>query len=151
MKTSLSTLLLSLALLAPAASLAQAAAAPTAGPAAAAPPVATPQVFPTKPVTRPDGRKWRIGYFESGDYSEYPRTLRVTVDGLQKLGWITVPVIPDGLNGRQMWEYLADNVRSDTLEFVRDAWWQPGNFDAAQLPPCANRSSSAWRAGRTST
>ncbi|MFY2838523.1 ABC transporter substrate-binding protein [Achromobacter xylosoxidans] len=135
MKTSLSTLLLSLALLAPAASLAQAAAAaPTAGPAAAAPPAATPQVFPTKPVMRPDGRKWRIGYFESGDYSEYPRTLRVTVDGLQKLGWITVPAIPDGLNGRQMWEYLADNVRSDTLEFVRDAWWQPGNFDAAQRP-----------------
>ncbi|MCH1995532.1 hypothetical protein L7Q78_22330, partial [Achromobacter xylosoxidans] len=135
MKTSLSTLLLSLALLAPAASLAQAAAAaPTAGPAAATPPAATPQVFPTKPVTRPDGRKWRIGYFESGDYSEYPRTLRVTVDGLQKLGWITVPAIPDGLNGRQMWEYLADNVRSDTLEFVRDAWWQPGNFDAAQRP-----------------
>nr|WP_233256834.1 ABC transporter substrate binding protein [Achromobacter sp. RW408] len=83
---------------------------------------------------RPDGRKWRIGYFESGDYSEYPRTLRVIVDGLQKLGWITVPVIPDGLNGRQMWEYLADNARSDTLEFVRDAWWQPGNFDAAQRP-----------------
>lgn len=135
MKTSLSTLLLSLALLAPAASLAQAAAAaPTAGVATAAPPAATPQVFPTKPVTRPDGRKWRIGYFESGDYSEYPRTLRVTVDGLQKLGWITVPAIPDGLNGRQMWEYLADNVRSDTLEFVRDAWWQPGNFDAAQRP-----------------
>ncbi|EFV83131.1 exported protein [Achromobacter xylosoxidans C54] len=91
-------------------------------------------MFPTKPVTRPDGRKWRIGYFESGDYSEYPRTLRVIVDGLQKLGWITVPVIPDGLNGRQMWEYLADNARSDTLEFVRDAWWQPGNFDAAQRP-----------------
>ncbi|MCZ8392506.1 ABC transporter substrate-binding protein [Achromobacter xylosoxidans] len=135
MKTSLSTLLLSLALLAPAASLAQAAAAvPTASPATAAPPAATPQVFPTKPVTRPDGRKWRVGYFESGDYSEYPRTLRVTVDGLQKLGWITVPAIPDGLNGRQMWEYLADNVRSDTLEFVRDAWWQPGNFDAAQRP-----------------
>ncbi|WZB74543.1 ABC transporter substrate binding protein [Achromobacter insuavis] len=85
-------------------------------------------------MPRPDGKKWRIGYFESGDYSEYPRTLRVTVDGLQKLGWITVPAIPDGLNGKQMWEYLADNARSDTLEFVRDAWWQPGNFDAAQRP-----------------
>ncbi|MCR2563390.1 hypothetical protein NSP48_23275, partial [Salmonella enterica] len=84
---------------------------------------AAPQVFPTKPVPRPDGKKWRIGYFESGDYSEYPRTLRVTVDGLQKLGWITVPASPDGLNGKQMWEYLADNARSDTLEFVRDAWW----------------------------
>ena len=132
MKTSLSTLLMSLALLAPAASRAQAGAAPS--PTAATSAAAAPQVFPTKPVARPDGGKWRIGYFESGDYSEYPRTLRVTVDGLQKLGWITVPAIPDGLNGRQMWEYLADNARSDTLEFVRDAWWQPGNFDAAQRP-----------------
>ena len=140
MKTSLPTLLLSLALLAPAACLAQAAAsgAPTAaaptGTPAAATPAAAPQVFPTKPIARPDGKKWRIGYFESGDYSEYPRTLRVTVDGLQKLGWISVPTIPDGLSGKQMWEFLADNTRSDTLEFVRDAWWQPGNFDAAQRP-----------------
>ncbi|SSW70785.1 ABC transporter substrate-binding protein [Achromobacter agilis] len=122
MKKSLPTLMLCLALLAPAASMAQTAAAPAA------------QVFPTKPAAKPDGGKWRIGYFESGDYSEYPRTLRVTVEGLQKLGWLTLPAMPDGLNGRQMWEFLADNARSDTLEFVRDAWWQPGNFDAAQRP-----------------
>ena len=84
MKTSLPTLLLSLALLAPAACLAQAASLAAGAPTATA--AAAPQVFPTKPVPRPDGKKWRIGYFESGDYSEYPRTLRVTVDGLQKLG-----------------------------------------------------------------
>ena len=82
MKTSLPTLLLSLALLAPAACLAQAASPAAGAPTATA--AAAPQVFPTKPVPRPDGKKWRIGYFESGDYSEYPRTLRVTVDGLQK-------------------------------------------------------------------
>lgn len=149
MKTSLPTLLLSLALLAPAASLAQAAtpaaSQPTAGAAAA------PQVFPTKPVPRPDGKKWRIGYFESGDYSEYPRTLRVTVDGLQKLGWITVPAIPDGLNGKQMWEYLADNARSDTLEFVRDAGGSPATSTPRSGRRCAPRSSSGWRKRRTST
>lgn len=122
MKKSLPTLMLCLALLAPAASMAQTAATPAA------------QVFPTKPAAKPDGAKWRIGYFESGDYSEYPRTLRVTVEGLQKLGWLSLPAMPDGLSGRQMWEFLADNARSDTLEFVRDAWWQPGNFDAAQRP-----------------
>ncbi|ASC64037.1 hypothetical protein B9P52_06915 [Achromobacter denitrificans] len=122
MKKSLPTLMLCLALLAPATSMAQTAATPAA------------QVFPTKPAAKPDGAKWRIGYFESGDYSEYPRTLRVTVEGLQKLGWLSLPAMPDGLSGRQMWEFLADNARSDTLEFVRDAWWQPGNFDAAQRP-----------------
>jgi ABC-type uncharacterized transport system substrate-binding protein len=129
MKNSLSTLMLCAALLAPVPGMAQAAPATASSPAPAAA-----QVFPTKPTPRPDGKKWRIGYFESGDYSEYPRTLRVTVDGLQKLGWITVPAIPDGLNGQQMWTFLAENARSDALEFVRDAWWQPGNFDAARRP-----------------
>jgi ABC-type uncharacterized transport system substrate-binding protein len=118
----LSALLLSCALLAPAA-------AQTAAPAAGAA-----QVFPTTPKLRPDGRKWRLGYLESGDYSEYPRTLRVVVAGLQQLGWLSLPPIPDGLDGRRMWQFLADNAKSDTLEFVADAWWQPGNFDAAKRP-----------------
>jgi ABC-type uncharacterized transport system substrate-binding protein len=131
MKKTLHSFLLSLTLLAPVLAVPAAGHAQPAAPADAA---AGPQVFPTKPIARPDGKKWRIGYFESGDYSEYPRTLRVTVDGLQKLGWITLPPMPDGLNGQQMWEFLAENARSDTLEFVRDAWWRPGNFDAAQRP-----------------
>jgi ABC-type uncharacterized transport system substrate-binding protein len=101
--------------------------APSLAPAAA-------QVFPTTPRPRPDGRKWRIGYLESGEYSEYPRTLRVIVAGLKQLGWLDVPPIPEGLNGREMWKFLADNVHSNTLEFVGDAWWQPGNFDASRRP-----------------
>ncbi|ALM87263.1 hypothetical protein ASB57_25375 [Bordetella sp. N] len=97
-------------------------------------PEAAARVFPTTPKRRPDGRKWRIGYFESGDYSEYPRTLKVTVAGLQQLGWVTVPEMPEGLSGHQMWQFLADHAKSDTLEFVADAWWQPGNFDASKRP-----------------
>ncbi|WP_440588389.1 ABC transporter substrate-binding protein [Bordetella genomosp. 11] len=100
----------------------------------AAPPQVSARVFPTTLKPRPDGRKWRVGYFESGDYSEYPRTLRVIVAGLQQLGWLTVPPIPEGLTGHQIWQFLADNARSDVLEFVADAWWQPGNFDAGKRP-----------------
>lgn len=92
------------------------------------------QVYPTTPRVRPDGKKWRIGYVESGDYSEYPRTLKVLALGLQQLGWLKVPPIPDGLDGRQMWDFLVSQAKSDTLEFVEDAWWQPGNFDAAKRP-----------------
>lgn len=91
-------------------------------------------VYPTAPRARDDGARWRIGYFESGDYSEYPRTLKVIVNGLQDLGWLTLPPMPDGLNGRQMWDFVAGNARSDYLEFVADAWWQPGNFDASLRP-----------------
>jgi len=92
------------------------------------------QVFPTTPKLRADGKKWRIGYFESGDYSEYPRTLKVLAQGLQQLGWLKIATIPDNLDGHQMWDFLVNNARSDTLEFVADAWWQPGNFDASKRP-----------------
>ncbi|WP_082622072.1 ABC transporter substrate-binding protein [Bordetella sp. N] len=117
-------------------SAAAAAVTPAAAPAVtqAPAPEAAARVFPTTPKRRPDGRKWRIGYFESGDYSEYPRTLKVTVAGLQQLGWVTVPEMPEGLSGHQMWQFLADHAKSDTLEFVADAWWQPGNFDASKRP-----------------
>ncbi|HTJ98251.1 MAG TPA: ABC transporter substrate binding protein [Bordetella sp.] len=118
----------------PAAQPAQAAQPPHATAAGQSAAASAPQLFPTSPKRRPDGRKWRLGYFESGDYSEYPRTLRVIVAGLQQLGWLTVPTIPEGLTGHQIWQFLADNVHSDTLEFVADAWWQPGNFDASKRP-----------------
>jgi len=85
--------------------------------------------FSTKPIKKPDGHKWRIGYFQSGDYSEYPQTLRVLVNGLEQLGWLSIADIPKHLTGQQTWEFIAANARSETLKFVADAWWQPGNFD----------------------
>lgn len=93
-----------------------------------------PVVFPTTPAAKPGGGKWRLAYFESGNYGEYPRTLRAIAIGLQQLGWLKVPPIPTNLSGRQMWEFLAKNVRSETLQFVGDAYWQPGNFNAQQRP-----------------
>lgn len=92
----------------------------------------SPPGFTTAPTVKPSGQKWRIGYFESGEFAEYPRTLRAIVQGLQKLGWLTVPEMPADLDGRQLWQFLAENVKSDTVEFVADAWWQPGNFDASR-------------------
>jgi len=116
------SLLLSLAaLLAPLAATAQS--------AAPAPPAAAPAVtvFSTAPAAKPGGGKWRIGYVESGEYFEYPRTLRAIAAGLQQLGWVELPAIPENLNGREMWDFLVRNGKSDTLEFVPDAWWQPAN------------------------
>lgn len=103
---------------------------PGAGPV----PVAAKHVFPTAPIRKPDGHKWRIGYFESGDYVDYPKTLHVIAQGLQQLGWVSLPAMPDGLSGKQLWQLLAEHAHSDTIEFVADAWWQPGNFDADQRP-----------------
>ncbi len=97
---------------------------------------AAPQVFMTSPVGKPDGSRWRLGYVESGEYSEYPRTLDAIVEGLQRLGWLGLGEdMPAGMTGREMWSWLSRNVRSNHLEFVEDAWWQPGNFDAEQRAP----------------
>ena len=71
---------------------------------------------------------------QSGDYQEYPRTLAALVQGLRQLGWLSIDEIPAGLDGRQTWSYIAEHARSDTLSFVRDAWWQPGDFDASARP-----------------
>ncbi|CUR74191.1 hypothetical protein HMPREF0005_03217 [Achromobacter xylosoxidans C54] len=87
-----------------------------------------------QPRAGPGGRRWRIGYVQSGEYQEYPRTLAALVQGLRQLGWLSIGEIPAGLDGRQTWNYIAEHARSDTLSFVRDAWWQPGDFDASARP-----------------
>lgn len=94
----------------------------------------SPAQFSLHPVRRPNGQKWRFGYVDSGDYSEYPRTLRGIVKGLEELGWLSVPEAPPSLDSAQLWEFLAEHTRSDYIEFVRDAWWQPANADAKQRP-----------------
>jgi ABC-type uncharacterized transport system substrate-binding protein len=111
-----------------------AAPAQTPAPAPDSSPAAAGQTFPTTPRPKPGGGKWRLGYYESGNYVEYPRTLRAIAQGLQQLGWLNALEIPDNLDGRQLWRFLARNAKSNTLEFVDDAYWQPSNFDAAQRP-----------------
>jgi ABC-type uncharacterized transport system substrate-binding protein len=97
-------------------------------------PSAQARVFPTTPTLRPHGGKWRIGYYESGNYEEYPLTLRAIAEGLQKLGWLKLPPIPEGLSGEALWRFLAKNAQSGNLEFVGDAYWKPGNFDEKLRP-----------------
>lgn len=92
--------------------------------------------YPTTPVAPAHAERWRIGYVESGDYEEYPLTLAEIIEGLEVLGWIQLPASPPvGLNGAELWKWVAQNVRSDWVEFVEDAYWSPGNFDSEQRAP----------------
>lgn len=105
----------------------------------AAAPVGQTDVFLTIPAGKSDGTRWRIGYVESGDYAEYPLTLAEIIKGLQRLEWLTLKHdIPNELSGHDLWIWLAKNVQSNYVEFVQDAWWQPGNFDADKRAPMRN-------------
>lgn len=71
------------------------------------------------------GKKWRIGYYQGGDYGDYPLVLMSTIKGLMELGWIEKDEIPSPLDGknRSIWDWLATKAKSKYLEFVDDAFY----------------------------
>jgi ABC-type uncharacterized transport system substrate-binding protein len=92
-------------------------------------------LFSTKPVKKANGAKWRLAYFRGGEYANYPPSLKATIRGLETLGWLELAAdIPDTLTGKALWEFLAKNTKSAYIELVADAFWEPGDFDAAQRP-----------------
>jgi len=90
--------------------------------------------FSTKPKTN-DGKKWRIGYYEGGQFPDYQLILEVVLRGLQSLGWLKVE-LPDKhiKNHKEFWEWLSQNVKSEYLEFVPDAFYASGDFDKELRP-----------------
>jgi ABC-type uncharacterized transport system substrate-binding protein len=85
--------------------------------------------FKIDPKTN-NGQKWRIGYYEGGEYIDYKGTLIATVKGLMEIGWIEQMVIPEVIGERtdQIWQWLASDLRSDYIEFVADAHYS-ANWD----------------------
>lgn len=65
-----------------------------------------------------NGKKWRIGYYEGGPYSEYTKTMRTLVLGLIELGWITRNDPPDyhGEQPSPYWQWLV-NSENQYLSF----------------------------------
>lgn len=90
--------------------------------------------FSTKPTTN-NGKKWRIGYYEGGQLSDYELLLKVTLKGLQTLGWLQVELPEKSQQDHKaLWEWLGKNIKSDYLEFVADAFYAPGDFDKDMRP-----------------
>ena len=76
-----------------------------------------------------NGKKWRIAYYEGGTFDHYQGELIAVVHGLQTLGWLDefeLPKPPDATDTSMLWSWLAENARSDTIEFVSDAYWSAG-------------------------
>jgi len=78
--------------------------------------------FSNLPVTN-NGKKWRIAYFEGGEYSAYQTILNYTVKGLMELNWAENRKIPEqtGEQTDQLWDWYSHNVKSEYIEFVADA------------------------------
>ncbi|WP_020589847.1 ABC transporter substrate-binding protein [Desulfobacter curvatus] len=85
--------------------------------------------FSVKPNTN-NGKKWRIGYFEGGEYVNYQLNFLGIVRGLMDMGWMERAEIPEqsGEQTAQLWQWLAKTTQSRYIEFVRDAHYT-GNWD----------------------
>ncbi|MCP4404498.1 MAG: hypothetical protein GY801_45250 [bacterium] len=61
--------------------------------------------FETTPTTNSD-KKWRIGYYEGGEYIDYQKIFSMTVKGLMELGWIEAVEIPPqkGEQTKELWK-----------------------------------------------
>ncbi|RJQ60515.1 MAG: ABC transporter substrate-binding protein [Desulfobacteraceae bacterium] len=70
-----------------------------------------------------NGKKWRVAYYEGGEYISYQQFLEVTINGLMRLGWIENSDIPPqkGEQTVEFWKWLANKAKSKYLEFVPDA------------------------------
>ncbi len=80
------------------------------------------ETFSIKPTTN-NGEKWRIGYYEGGEYYDYKGVFVATIQGLMDIGWIEKANIPidKGEFTTKIWAWLGTQMKSDYLEFVQDA------------------------------
>ena len=89
--------------------------------------------FSVKPGTN-NGKKWRVGYFEGGEYINYQLNFLGIVRGLMDMGWMENAKIPEqsGEQTAQLWQWLTDNTKSRYIEFVKDAHYS-GNWDTPRI------------------
>jgi ABC-type uncharacterized transport system substrate-binding protein len=83
--------------------------------------------FSKKPVTN-NGKKWRIAYYEGGEYIVYQQVFTQMINGLMELGWIEKATIPpqSGEQTTELWKWIGENIKSDYLEFPRENHYTAG-------------------------
>lgn len=85
--------------------------------------------FSTEPKTN-NGEKWRVGYYEGGEYTDYQQSLLAMIEALMELGWLETVEIPPqkGEQTKEFWHWLVNNVKSEYIEFVEDGHYT-ANWD----------------------
>ncbi|MFA6012733.1 MAG: ABC transporter substrate binding protein [Desulfobacteraceae bacterium] len=86
--------------------------------------------FDVVPVMKSDNSRYRLAFYEGGQYPDYITILKQTMIGLMDLGWIERTALPDfGKDHKKFWSWASDNLRSSYVEFARDGYFSPGDFD----------------------
>lgn len=77
--------------------------------------------FSNAPTTN-SGKKWRIAYYEGGEYFTYQENLTTTILGLMELGWIEKQPLPSqkGVQTRELWNWLSKKAKSKYLMFPKE-------------------------------
>ena len=85
--------------------------------------------FSMKPTLN-KGQKWRVAYYEGGEYIDYQQIFTETIKGLMDLGWIQKSEIPKqtGEQTTELWKWLSGKAKSDYVEFVSNAHYS-ANWD----------------------
>ena len=98
-----------------------------------------------QPILKPDGTKWRIGYYEGGAYNDYVPVTKAALARLAKLGWLpdaAMRCVDGAKDSSGLWACLSDNP-GDYLEFPKDARWSANWEDERRA---ANRADFIKRA-----
>lgn len=87
-----------------------------------------------------NGHKWRIAYYEGGPFINYHKGLYWTVISLMDLGWIEKKSIslPEGDDAEPLWLLLSTQIKSDYIEFPKDAFYSSKWNDLIRLKTSAS-------------
>ncbi|MFT6984448.1 MAG: ABC-type uncharacterized transport system substrate-binding protein [Psychromonas sp.] len=90
------------------------------------------------PVTN-EGKPWRIGYYEGGEYIDYQQEFVAMIRALMDLGWIEPKAMPklSGETTKPLWHWLANEVKSDYIEFIEDAHYSASWDDEKRIETVA--------------
>ena len=70
------------------------------------------------------GEKWRLAYYQGGEYRDYYQYLRATAEGLMEQGWVSPQKIPSQpSSARELWDWLSVNADSEYIEFLSDGFY----------------------------
>ncbi|WP_051284025.1 ABC transporter substrate-binding protein [Desulforegula conservatrix] len=86
--------------------------------------------FDVSPVEKNGQTRYRLAFYEGGQYPDYMIILKQTLYGLMETGWIEQSELPDfGKDHKKFWEWASENIRSRYVEFAKNGFFAPGDFD----------------------